>query len=104
MLHNIPATRGLHNVNSSVASCKSPINNRQGIDFLKLHMLEKERIRLLNEEKKILFRLEFVQNRQKDIQLYVEEKTGQVQSHNQVIKKQQGDKVAPNFKFMSIDY
>jgi len=104
MLHNIPPIRDMHNVNSSVAACKSPINNRQGVDFLKLHMLEKERIRLLNEEKKILFRLEFVQNRQKDIQLYVEEKTGQVQNRNVVIKKQQADKVAPNFKFMSIDY
>jgi len=103
MLLNIPATRGLQNINKSVDTCRSPFNNKAGVNYLKLHMLEKERLRLLNEEKKILFRLEFVQNRQKDIRLYVEEKTGQVQNFNQVIKKQQAEKFK-NFKFMSLDY
>ena len=104
MIQNIPPIRGIHNANASARVCKSPFNNKLGVDYLKLHMLEKERIRLLNEEKKILFRLEFIQNRQKDIQAYVEEKTGQVQNHNQVIKKQQAEKIPPNFKFMTIDY
>jgi len=104
MLQNIPPTRGMHNASTSATSCKSPFNNKLGVDYLKLHMMEKERIRLLNEEKKILYRLEFIQNRQKDIQVYVEEKTGQVQKSNQVIKKQQVEKISPNFKFMSVDY
>ena len=104
MIQNIPPIRGIHNANASARVCKSPFNNKLGVDYLKLHMLEKERIRLLNEEEKILFRLEFIQNRQKDIQAYVEEKTGQVQNHNQVIKKQQAEKIPPNFKFMTIDY
>jgi len=104
MIQNIAPIRGIHNANASVRNCKSPFSNKQGVDYLKLHMIENERISLLNEEKKILFRLEFIQNRQKDIQVYVEEKTGQVQNHNQVIKKQQAKKISPNFKFMSIDY
>jgi len=104
MIQNRPSIRGIHNANSSVSNCKSLFNNKLGVDYLKLHMLEKERVRLLNEEKKILFRLEFIQNRQKYIQAYVEEKTGQVQKSNQVIKKQQAEKIPPNFKFMAIDY
>jgi len=104
MILNIATIKGIRNANASVGNCKSPFSNKLGVDYLKLHMLEKERVRLLNEEKKILFRLEFIQNRQKDIQAYVEEKTGQVQKSNQVIKKQQAEKISPNFKFMSVDY
>jgi hypothetical protein len=104
MLQNIPPIRGIHNANSSVRVCKSPFNNKLGVDYLKLHMMEKERVRMLNEEKRILYRLEFVQNRQKEITAYIEQETGQVQKTIPEIKKQQAAKIPPNFKFMEFDY
>jgi hypothetical protein len=99
------AIKGLQSIKSMQNVVKSGIPNKEDSDFIKLYMFEKERTRLKSEEIRILLRLEFIQNRLKEIQNYNEEKAGEMhipvqQEPNQ--KKTKG--VKSDFKTMSIDY
>jgi hypothetical protein len=68
-------------------------------------MFEKERTRLKSEEIRIMLRLEFIQNRLKEIQDYYDEKAGQMQAPGQGGQKEPIAEVPKSgFKTMSIDY
>ena len=101
---DVNAIKGLQSLRTLGAAKKSAIPDKNS-DFLKLYMLEKERTRLHNEEKRILLRLEAINNRLKDIQEFYEEKTGQVQDPKQKKNKQKNnDEGKTDWKTMSIDY
>lgn len=102
---NVNPIKGMHSLKTSGAVQKSAISEKQDSDFIKLYMLVKERTRLHNEEKRILLRLEAINNRLKDIQEFYEEKTGQVQNPKQKKNKQKNnDEGKTDWKTMSIDY
>lgn len=102
---NVNPIKGMHSLKTSGAVQKSAIPEKQDSDFIKLHMLVKERTRLHNEEKRILLRLEAINNRLKDIQEFYEEKTGQVQNPKQKKNKQKNnDEGKTAWKTMPIDY
>lgn len=97
--------KGLQSIKSMQNVVKSGIPNKEDSDFIKLYMLEKERTRLKSEETRILLRLEIIQTRLKEIQIYYDEKAGDMhtpepQGQNQ--NKIEG--VKPEFKTLSIDY
>jgi len=99
------AIKGLQSIKSMQNVAKSGIPNKEDSDFIKLYMFEKERTRLKSEEIRILLRLEFIQNRMKEIQKYYDEKADQMHipsepEPNQCIP----DEVKSDFKTISIDY
>jgi hypothetical protein len=97
----IPKTiKGLQTIRSMQNVVKSGIPNKEDSDFIKLYMFEKERIRLKNEELKISFRLEFIQNRLKEIQDYNNKKAEQMNT----AELQMTDQLKTDFKTMSIEY
>jgi hypothetical protein len=99
------AIKGLQSIKSMQSIVKSGIPNKEDSDFIKLYMFEKERTRLKSEEIRILLRLEFIQNRLKEIQQHYDEKAGQMHtpsSPEQDIKK--STERNQEFKTMSIDY
>ena len=99
------AIKGLQSIKSMQSIVKSGIPNKEDSDFIKLYMFEKERSRLKSEEIRILLRLEFIQNRLKEIQQYYDEKAGQM--HKTELpeqEKKQSTEANPEFKTMSIDY
>ena len=101
---DVNAIKGLQSLRTMGTAKKSAILDKNS-DFLKLYMLVKERTRLHNEEKRILLRLDAINNRLKDIQEFYEEKTGQVQNPKQKKNKQKNnDEEKTDFKTMSIDY
>jgi hypothetical protein len=97
--------KGLQSIKSMQSVVKSGIPNKEDSDFIKLYMLEKERTRLKGEEIKMLQRLEIIQNRLKEIQIYYDEKAGEMHTpltSGKVIKSKKEDK--KEWKTMSIDY
>ena len=99
------AIKGLQSIKSMQSVVKSGIPNKEDSDFIKLYMLEKERTRLKSDEIKILQRLEIIQNRLKEIQLYYEEKAGEMHIPVEGEKKKEVAKeVTREWKTMSIDY
>lgn len=99
------AIKGLQSIKSMQSVVKSGIPNKEDSDFIKLYMFEKERTRLKSEEIRILLRLEFIQNRLKEIQDYYDEKAGHMQTHSpHESSKKKKEEVKPDFKTMSIDY
>ena len=97
--------KGLQSIKSMQSVVKSGIPNKEDSDFIKLYMLEKERTRLKSEEIRILQRLEIIQNRLKEIQVYYDEKAGEMhipESADQEKKAGKNDK--NDWKTMSIDY
>ena len=100
------AIKGLQSIRSMQNVSKSGIPNKEESDFIKLYMFEKERTRLKSEEIRILLRLEFIQDRLKEIQKYNDEKAGEM--HNPVPVEESGKKktaeAKSDFKTMSIDY
>ena len=84
---------------------KSGIPNKEDSDFIKLYMYEKERTRLKSEEISILLRLEIIQSRLKEIQVYNDKKAGQMHTPEpqEPHQKKKGE-VKSDFKTMSIDY
>jgi hypothetical protein len=99
------AIKGLQNIKSMQNVVKSGIPNKEDSDFIKLYMFEKERTRLKSEEIKILLRLEFIQNRLKEIQKYYDEKARDMHIPVQLEPNQKKTKgVKSDFKTMSIDY
>jgi hypothetical protein len=99
------AIKGLQSIKSMQSIVKSGIPNKEDSDFIKLYMFEKERTRLKSEEIRILLRLEFIQNRLKEIQQHYDEKAGQM--HTPELpeqEKKRSTEANPEFKTMSIDY
>jgi hypothetical protein len=99
------AIKGLQSIKSMQNVNKSGIPNKEDSEFIKLYIFEKERNRLKSEEIRILLRLEFIQNRLKEIQACYDEKAGlmQVSDRGKSTKKKKEEE-KPAFKTMSIDY
>ena len=97
--------KGLQSIKSMQNVVKSGVPLKEESDFIKLYLYEKERTRLKNEEIRLLLRLEIVQKRLKEIQVYNDEKAG-LMNHAEPTssdkKPSKGDK--GDFKIMSIDY
>ena len=74
------AIKGLQSIRSMQNVSKSGIPNKEESDFIKLYMFEKERTRLKSEEIRILLRLEFIQDRLREIQKYNDEKAGEMRN------------------------
>ena len=97
--------KGLQSIKSMQSVVKSGIPNKEDSDFIKLYMLEKERTRLKSEEIRILQRLEIIQGRLKEIQVYYDEKAGEMHLPDSVEKNKSAVKDDKNdWKTMSIDY
>jgi hypothetical protein len=97
--------KGLQSIKSMQTVVKSGIPNKEDSDFIKLYMLEKERTRLKSEEIRIIQRLEILQNRLKEIQLYYDEKASEMHVEppsKKAEKSKKDDK--KEWKTMSIDY
>jgi len=102
---NINPVKGVQDIRSLRVAKRSCIPGKQQTSFLELYMLDKEKDRLRNEEKKILLRLETLNNRLNEIQGFFDEKLGQVQNHDPLENsKKVSDEEKSNFKTMSIDY
>ncbi len=99
------AIKGLQSIKSMQSVVKSGIPNKEDSDFIKLYMLEKERTRLKSEEIRIQQRLEIIQGRLKEIQLYYDEKAGEMHTPAPPQKvKKAGKEEKQDWKTMSIDY
>jgi len=99
------AIKGLQSIKSMQNVNKSGIPNKEDSEFIKLYMFEKERNRLRAEEIRIALRLEFIQNRLKEIQSCYDEKAGQMHVSDRKKPKQENlDETKTAFKTMSIDY
>jgi len=99
------AIKGLQSIKSMQGVVKSGIPNKEDSDFIKLYMLEKERSRLKSEEIRMLQRLEIIQGRLKEIQLYYDEKAGEMHTPEPVEKSNKAKKDGKKeWKTMSIDY
>ena len=99
------AIKGLQSIKSMQSVVKSAIPNKEDSDFIKLYMLEKERTRLKSEEIRIIQRLEIVQGRLKEIQVYYDEKAGEMHHPDPGKKnKKAGKDDKKEWKTMSIDY
>jgi hypothetical protein len=96
--------KGLQSIKSMQSVVKSGIPNKEDSDFIKLYMLEKERSRLKSEEIRIIQRLEIIQNRLKEIQVYYDEKAGEMHHEPAVKAKKPGKTDKKEWKTMSIDY
>ena len=84
---------------------KSGIPNKEDSDFIKLYMLEKERTRLKSEEIRIIQRLEIIQGRLREIQVYYDEKAGEMHVPEAANERKKSKKVEnKEWKTMSIDY
>lgn len=99
------AIKGLQSIKSMQSVVKSGIPNKEDSDFIKLYMLEKERSRLKREEIRIIQRLEIIQNRLREIQVYYDEKAGEMHVPEPGTKMKKPEKKGKSeWKTMSIDY
>jgi hypothetical protein len=97
--------KGLQSIKSMQTVVKSGIPNKEDSDFIKLYMLEKERNRLKSEEIRILQRLEIIQARLMEIQVYYDEKAGEMHVPEPAEKSKKSRKDdKKEWKTMSIDY
>ncbi|MEI6885065.1 MAG: hypothetical protein WCO02_11300 [Bacteroidota bacterium] len=97
--------KGLQSIKSMQSVVKSGIPNKEDSDFIKLYMLEKERSRLKSEEIRIIQRLEIIQGRLKEIQVYYDQKAGDMHTPVQAEKPKKSKKdEKKEWKTMSIDY
>ena len=94
------AIKGLQSIKSMPHVNRSGIPNKEDSDFIKLYMFEKERNRLKSEEIRILLRLEFVQDRLKEIQDYNDTKANQMHAPEST----ESNPMKSEWKTMSIDY
>jgi len=102
---NVNPVKGVHDVRSLHVAKNSCIPGKQQMSFLELHMLDKEKDRLRNEEKRIILRLETLNNRLKEIQVFFDEKLGQVQNPDTLENNQKtSNEEKTEFKTMPIDY
>lgn len=102
---NVNPVKGVHDIRSLRVAKKSCIPGKQQTSFLELYMLDKEKDRLRNEEKRIILRLETLNNRLKEIQEFFNEKLGQVQNPDPLENSQKtSNEEKTNFKTISIDY
>lgn len=99
------AVKGMGSIKTIHTTKNTTIPNNEGSDFIKMYMLEKEKQRLMSEEKMISLRQSTIQKRLLQIQQYYHEKSKQLQDHelsgNEI---HDGSKEAEAFKTMSIDY
>ena len=94
------AIKGLQSIKSMQNVTKSSISNKDESDFIKLYLFEKERTRLKSEEKRILQKLEIIQNRLHEIQQFYNEKAELM--HNP--EPQESNPVKTEWKTISMDY
>ncbi|MEI6089162.1 MAG: hypothetical protein WCR42_01805 [bacterium] len=99
-----PSTiKGLQSLKTMGTAKKNAIPDKN-TDFLKLYMLEKERTRLRNEQKRILLRLETINGRLKVIQNFYDEQSVVLQNFSNTESNQNSSDNEKEFKTMSIDY
>ncbi|NQU67395.1 MAG: hypothetical protein HQ510_05575 [Candidatus Marinimicrobia bacterium] len=99
------AIKGLQSIKSMKNAAKSGIPNKEDSEFINLYLFEKERSRLQSEEIRILQRLEIIQNRLKEIQVFTNEKAKQICiPETKKSNKKNQEEVKSDFKTMSIDY
>jgi hypothetical protein len=100
------AIKGLQSIRSMQSVVKSGIPNKEESDFIKLYLFEKERTRLKSEEIRILQRLEIIQSRLREIQLYYDEKADQMvePGSGARVNEQKPEEPKSEFKTLSIDY
>lgn len=97
--------KGLQSIKSMQNIVKSGTPNKKESDFIKMYLFEKERVRLNSEKIRILQRLEIIQNRLNEIEVYHNEKAGQMHlSVKQGAYQKKTEGVRPDFKTISIDY
>jgi len=102
---NVNPIKGIHDIRSLRVVKKSCIPGKRQTSFLELYMLDREKDRLRNEEKRIILRLETLNNRLKDVQAFFDEKLGQVQKPKQKKnKRNNNDDKKKGWKTMSMDY
>ncbi|PQB07501.1 hypothetical protein BST83_10260 [Polaribacter filamentus] len=94
--------KGLQNIKSMQTVNKSGIPNKEGSDFLKLYILDKEKGRLQKEEIRAIHRLEVIQKRLNEIQEISNENIDLKQHIEKTKKTDRNNK--ENWQTMSIDY
>ena len=99
----VKTIKGMQSLKTLKSIQKSAIPEKQDADYIKLYMLEKEKIRLLNEQSRISLRLEIIQNRLKEIQDFYTEKSKLFQKQDYT-SKEENNQEGRAFKTMSIDY
>lgn len=97
------AIKGLQNIKSMRSVVKSGIPNNEESNFIKMYVFEKEKNRLETEEINIEQRLKVIQNRMKEIQVYINEEANKIGS-NEKQKANKKGKGKSDFETMSIDY
>ena len=94
------AIKGLQSIKSMQNVTKSSISNKEESDFIKLYLFEKERTRLKSEEKRILQKLEIIQDRLHEIQQFYNEKAEQMRNP----ESHESNQEKSGWKTMSMDY
>ncbi|MEI7501020.1 MAG: hypothetical protein WCK84_11305 [Bacteroidota bacterium] len=72
------AIKGLQSIRSMQNVVKSGSCNKEESTFIKLYLFEKERTRLKFQRRRILLRLEIIQNRLKEIHAFKDDMAGQM--------------------------
>ncbi len=97
--------KGVSSIKTLHTVTKSAVKQQDTADFLELYMLEKEKQRLMSEETKILNRLDYVQNRLRNIQNIYEHSSHLLHRHRNGQNNQQGDvDDSPGFTTIQIEY
>ena len=99
------AVKGMGSIKTIHTTKNTTIPNNEGSDFIKMYMLEKEKQRLLSEEKMLSLRQNTIQNRLQEIQLYYHAKS--IQLRDQELSGNEMNSASNEneaFKTMSIDY
>jgi isoleucyl-tRNA synthetase len=97
--------KGVSNIKTLHTVTKSSVKQKDTADFIQLYMLEKEKQRLMSEEKKILFRLDYVQNRLRNIQNIYEHSSYLLYDQNADHKNNNRDiDSSPGFTTIQIEY
>jgi len=104
-MKNSNVSKGLSSLKTVQSIRTSADSENQNHNFLKLYMLEKERSRLLNEQGRLLLRLEPIHNRLKEIDEFYAASLGKRNStsseENQDINQ---DDKKKEWKTVTIDY
>ena len=98
--------KGSHSIKTMQSLKKdSETNSQQGPDFLKMYMLEKERTRLRSERTRLLLRLEPIEARLKEIDVYYVDTLGPtVANCSKDIQNSEQDEEKIEWKTVGINY
>jgi hypothetical protein len=97
--------KGVGNIKTIHTVTKASLKQNDTADFLQLYMLEKEKQRLMGEEKKILFRLDYVQSRLRIIKDIYEKSSYLLYDQNDKQNTKNGDvDSSPGFTTIQIEY